>query len=284
MVNILEQLQLFIELTSEKLQEKENKDTALDLFNSFLEQLESGQIRTARHDENGIWQVDERVKKGILFGFRLGEIVSMGEAKVLPFYDKNTYPVQEFDLERKIRIVPGGTSVRRGAFIGDLVTMMPPSYVNVGAFVDEGTMIDSHALVGSCAQIGKRVHLSAAAQIGGVLEPIGAMPVIVEDDAFIGGNCGIYEGTLISRMAVIAAGVILTSSSQVFDLPNKKIITATSEGRLIIPEGAVVVPGARPAKGEFAISHGLSVATPIIVKYRDDRTDKKATLEQALRG
>ena len=280
----LENLQRYMDLSLEQLQDAATKKDACSALGVFLDQLEDGSIRTAYRDENGDWQVNEPVKKGILLGFKLGQIVPMGEKQVLPFYDKDTFPLQQFDLEKKIRIVPGGSSVRRGAFVAEHVTLMPPSYINVGAFVDKNTMIDSHALVGSCAQVGKRVHLSAAAQIGGVLEPIGAVPVIIEDDVFIGGNAGIYEGTIVRSLAVIAAGVILTSSTQVFDLPNQQIIKAKPNAALEIPQRAVVGPGARPAKGDFAKSHGLCVSTPIIVKYRDERTDKKAALEQVLRS
>ena len=260
------------------LEENPSKQTVSE----FLTALETGLIRTAFRNKQGQWQVEPRVKKGILLGFKLGELTSMGDGS-LSFVDKDTFPIQHFGPERKIRVVPGGSSVRRGAYLAPSVTMMPPAYVNVGAFVDEGTLIDSHALVGSCAQVGKRVHLSAAAQLGGVLEPIGALPVIVEDDAFIGGNVGIYEGTVVRSKAVIAAGVILTSSTQIYDLPNERILSAKAGQPLEIPEGAVVVPGARPAKGEFAKAHGLSVATPLIIKYRDAKTNGKAALEEALR-
>lgn len=252
-------------------------------FARFLEELEAGRLRAAACDAAGVWNVDARVKQGILFGFKLGVLQPMGDAG-LPFIDKDTYPLRTFDVSARVRVVPGGSSVRRGACVAPGVTIMPPAYINVGAFVDEGTLVDSHALVGSCAQIGKRVHLSAAAQVGGVLEPVGAVPVIVEDDAFIGGNTGIYEGTIIRARAVLAAGVVLTRSSRVFDLVNEREIVADGDKPLEIPAGAVVVAGSRPASGAWARSLGLQVAAPLIVKFRDDKTDAKATLEAVLRA
>ena len=252
-------------------------------FDRFLALLESGQARAAAPGTDGRWQVDARVKRGVLFGFKLGRLVEMGDA-ALPFVDKDTYPVRAFTPAARVRVVPGGSSVRRGAFVAPGVTIMPPAFVNVGAYVDEGAMIDSHALVGSCAQLGKRVHLSAAAQIGGVLEPVGALPVIIEDDCFIGGNTGVYEGTIVRSRAVLAAGVVLTRSSRVFDLVNEVELAAPVDGPLEIPAGAVVVAGSRPASGAWAQALGLHVAAPVIVKYRDDKTDAKATLEAALRA
>jgi 2,3,4,5-tetrahydropyridine-2-carboxylate N-succinyltransferase len=239
---------------------------------TILDQLERGERRSAYCSPDGVWVTDTEVKTAILELFKQSALVQMG-----PFVDKSAFPAQNFTPQRGVRIVPGGSSVRRGAYVAPGVIIMPPAYINVGAYVDEGTLIDSHALVGSCAQIGKRVHLSAAAQIGGVLEPIGASPVIVENDAFIGGNTGLYEGIHIGSRAVIAAGVILTSSTPIYDLVHGRILT----GR--IPENAVVVPGSRPAKGAFADSHGISLSTPVIVKYRDAKTDSKAALESALR-
>ena len=236
----------------------------------ILEQLESGERRAAYRDAQGLWVPDLEVKQAILQAFKETQVSMMGT-----FIDK--FSTQKFDLSRQVRLVPGGSSVRIGCYVAKGVIIMPPAYINIGAYVDEHTLVDSHALVGSCAQIGKRVHLSAAAQIGGVLEPIGASPVIVEDDAFIGGNTGLYEGIQIGSRAVIAAGVILTSSTPIYDLVHKKIWT----GR--VPENAVVIPGARQAKSDFAKTHGLSLATPIIVKYRDAKTDSKAALESALR-
>ncbi len=280
---IFDALAPFLHLSADDLQKSDVEPKVRAAFAVFLDALESGTIRTASKNSEGVWQVEQRVKQGILLGFRLGKIIEMGDA-CLPFTDKDTYPVQYFSADRRVRLVPGGSSVRRGSYVAPGVTIMPPAYINVGAFVDEGTMVDSHALVGSCAQVGKRVHLSAAAQLGGVLEPIGAVPVIIEDDVFIGGNCGIYEGTIVRTRAVIGAGVILTSSTRVYDLVNQRILSATSESPLEIPENAVVVPGSRPIKGEFAQSHGLSIATPLIIKYRDAKTDGKAALEEALRS
>lgn len=247
-------------------------------FDAFLSALERGELRAAHRDGAG-WVVDPRVKEGILVGFRMGTLVGMAGGA---FVDKDTWPTRTFVPAERIRLVPGGSSVRRGAYLAPGVTIMPPAYVNAGAFVGEGTLVDSHALVGSCAQIGARVHLSAAAQIGGVLEPVGALPVIVEDDVLVGGNVGIYEGTLVRARAVIGAGVVLTASTRVYDLVHERVIGAEG-GVLEIPEGAVVVPGSRPAGGDFAATHGLQIATPLIVKYRDARTDARTALESALR-
>jgi 2,3,4,5-tetrahydropyridine-2-carboxylate N-succinyltransferase len=271
---------------------------ALNAFHALRDALEAGTLRSAEPDPTAPtgWRVNAWVKQGILLGFRLGTLQDMtvfghpnlrngffGEPPRMSFVDKSTYPARDFFREQGIRIVPGGSSVRSGAYLAKGVVMMPPAYVNVGAFVDEGTMIDSHALVGSCAQIGKRVHLSAAAQIGGVLEPINASPVIVEDDALIGGNTGVYEGTIVRARAVLAAGVILTRGTPVYDLPNNTILKATADTPLIIPSGAVVVAGSRAIATEPGKSLGLSVYTPIIVKYRDEKTDISTTLEDILR-
>jgi 2,3,4,5-tetrahydropyridine-2,6-dicarboxylate N-succinyltransferase len=255
---------------------------ALDVLEDFLFALESGAVRAAVPD-HGHWAVQPWVKRAILLGFRLGQIRRY-EDGLFPFFDKDTYPPQSIDgLGRRIRIVPGGSAVRRGAYLGEGVVCMPPMYVNVGAYVGEGTMIDSHALVGSCAQVGRRVHLSAAAQVGGVLEPAGALPVIVEDEVMVGGNCGVYEGTLVRRRAVIGAGVVLTGSTPVYDLVREKVYRRQGEQPLEIPEGAVVLPGSRPLRGEFAGREGLHIATPVIVKYRDEKTDASTALEEALR-
>ena len=252
------------------------------VFETFLTHLEEGRLRAARPVE-GSWQVEPAVKRGILLGFRLGKVVELPGAG-LQFSDKDTYPAQTLPiLERQIRIVPGGNSVRRGAYIGPRVTMMPPAFVNVGAWVGEGTMIDSHALVGSCAQVGKRVHLSAGAQIGGVLEPVGQTPVIVEDDVLVGGMCGVFEGVRLGARAVLGSGVILTASTPVYDLVHERVLRATPEQPLVIPQDAVVIPGARPAQGAWAKELGLSMAAPLIVKYRDQKTDARAALEEALR-
>jgi 2,3,4,5-tetrahydropyridine-2-carboxylate N-succinyltransferase len=263
----------------------DTKPESFDLhFSEFLKKLESGEIRSAEPVDDG-WKVNHWVKQGILLGFKYGVNEEHASAGSLYFYDKSTYPTQKFSPEKQnIRVVPGGSSVRAGSHIGNNVTMMPPMYVNAGAYVGEGTMIDSHALVGSCAQVGKHVHLSASAQLGGVLEPIGALPVIVEDDCMIGGNTGIYEGTQIGKGAVIGAGVILTKSTPVYDLVNETTLRATAEQPLRIPENAVVIPGSRPiTNNTFAKKQGLAVSTPIIIKYRDDKTDSATTLENLLR-
>jgi 2,3,4,5-tetrahydropyridine-2-carboxylate N-succinyltransferase len=253
-------------------------------FSQFLQAIESGEIRAAEKI-NAVWTVHAWVKQGILLGFKYGKNEEQYHSGSFQFFDKNTYPVQKFaGVDRNIRIVPGGSTVRSGAYIGKNVTMMPPMYVNVGAFVDDNTMIDSHALVGSCAQVGKRVHVSAAAQLGGVLEPVGATPVIIEDDCMIGGNTGIYEGTQVGEAAVIGAGVILTRSTPVYDLVHKKVYKASAESPLQIPAGAVVIPGSRPIQNnDYAKDLGLHISSPVIIKYRDDKTDTATTLELLLR-
>lgn len=255
---------------------------AVKTLNLFLAELEKGTIRAAAKDEDGQWTAHTWVKEGILAAFRFGVLAEFASG-ALSFVDKDTVPVRRFRAADGIRIVPGGSAIRRGTFIAKGVVMMPPAYVNIGAYVDEGTMIDSHALVGSCAQIGKRVHLSAAAQIGGVLEPVGNVPVVIEDDVVVGGNCGIYEGTIVRGRAVIGAGVILTGSTPVYDTVRGQVYRRTAERALEIPFGAVVVPGSRPIKGAFAEQHGLSIAAPLIVKYRDEKTDSATALEEALR-
>jgi 2,3,4,5-tetrahydropyridine-2,6-dicarboxylate N-succinyltransferase len=255
---------------------------ALKTIGLFLTELERGTVRAATRDEDGIWKATPWVKEGILAAFRFGVLAEFASG-ALSFIDKDTIPVRRFKLHDGVRIVPGGSSIRRGAYIGKDVVMMPPAFVNIGAHVDDETMIDSHALVGSCAQIGKRVHLSAAAQIGGVLEPVGDVPVVIEDDVVVGGNCGIYEGTIVRGRAVIGAGVILTGSTPVYDLVRDQIYRRTAEHSLEIPYGAVVIPGSRPMKGVFAQHHGLHVASPMIVKYRDEKTDSVTALEEALR-
>jgi 2,3,4,5-tetrahydropyridine-2-carboxylate N-succinyltransferase len=263
---------------------------ALAAFHQLRDALEAGMLRSAEPDPTSAtgWRVNAWVKRGILLGFRLGALEEMNGkhpdgGSILSFVDKATYPAQRFTATQGIRIVPGGSSVRSGAYLARGVVMMPPAYVNAGAVVGEGTMIDSHALVGSCAQIGKRVHLSAAAQIGGVLEPVNASPVIIEDDVLIGGNTGVYEGAIVRSHAVLAAGVILTRGTPVFDLPNNKVLKATPETPLIIPAGAVVVAGSRAITTGPGKDLGLSVYTPIIVKYRDEKTDLSTTLEDLLR-
>lgn len=248
----------------------------------FLAELEKGAVRAASRDEDGIWKPNAWVKEGILAAFKWGVLTEFASGS-LSFIDKDTIPARRFKVLDGVRIVPGGSSIRRGAYIAKGVVMMPPAFVNIGAYVDEETMIDSHALVGSCAQIGKRVHLSAAAQIGGVLEPIGNVPVVIEDDVVVGGNCGIYEGTIVRSRAVIGAGVVLTGSTPVYDIVRSQIYRRTAERPLEIPFGAVVIPGSRPMKGNFAEQHQLSVVTPMIVKYRDEKTDSSTALEEALR-
>lgn len=255
----------------------------------LLTLLESGAIRAARLDDDGIWSAVPWVKRGILLGFRVGVMIDMsmhgsgGDAPTFGFFDKDTYPPRTLSLGDGVRVVPGGSAVRRGAFLAPGVVCMPPMYVNVGAYIGAGSMIDSHALVGSCAQIGERVHLSAAAQIGGVLEPVNASPVIVEDDVVIGGNCGVYEGAVVRSRAVIGAGVILTRGTPVFDMVREQIYRATPDHPLEIPAGAVVVPGARQVTGTWGKTHNLSLVTPVIVKYRDARTDAATVLEDSLR-
>jgi len=263
---------------------------AMDAFLELRAALEAGTLRSAEPDASAAigWRVNAWVKRGILLGFRLGALKEMNgvhpaDGSILSFVDKATYPARRFKPEDGVRIVPGGSSVRSGAFVARGVVMMPPAYVNAGAYVDEGTMVDSHALVGSCAQIGKRVHLSAAAQIGGVLEPVNASPVIIEDDVLVGGNTGVYEGTIVRRRAVLAAGTILTRGTPVYDVVNGAILKATADAPLIIPEGAVVVPGSRAVTGGYGKQMGLSVYTPVIVKYRDEKTDLSTTLEDLLR-
>jgi 2,3,4,5-tetrahydropyridine-2-carboxylate N-succinyltransferase len=256
---------------------------ARTLFLELREALERGELRAA--EPNGeLWHVNAYVKQGILLGFRTGVFAKIGEsAPDASFFDKDTMEPRHFSAADAVRVVPGGSSVRRGAFVARGVTIMPPAYINIGAYVDSDTMIDSHALVGSCAQIGKRVHLSAAAQIGGVLEPVGALPVIIEDDVMVGGNCGVYEGVIVRRGAVLATGTILNGSTAVFDCVNGTVLRATVDAPLEIPPYAVVVPGVRKLKGEFAEANGLGLQTPIIIKYRDAKTDSRTALEGALR-
>ena len=253
------------------------------LFDEFKAQLNRGEVRAAERHPDGSWSVNTWVKQGILLGFRMGRLIEMAPSSTLRFFDKDTYPTRPTTVADNVRIVPGGSSIRDGAYVAPGVVCMPPMYVNVGAYVDEGTMIDSHALVGSCAQIGKKVHLSAAAQIGGVLEPVGAVPVIVEDEVLVGGNCGVYEGAIIRRRAVLASGTIITGSTPIYDLPNGRIIKPEAGQPLIVPEGAVVVPGSRAVTVGAGKEWGLSLATPVIVKYRDEKTDARTELERWLR-
>lgn len=253
----------------------------LDLFNETINGLESGKLRVAQK-KDGKWVVNTEIKQIILAGFKLGKIEDMSQGQ-FPFFDKDTFPVRKFDEADGVRIVPGGSSIRRGAHLASGVIVMPPSYINVGAFIDEGTMIDSHVTIGSCAQIGKNIHISAATQIGGVLEPAGALPTIIEDGAFIGGNCGIYEGTIVEEKAVIGSGVIITSSTALYDATRGCFIEKNINGRVVVPRGAVVVCGSRPISKGAASGSGMHLYCPIIVKYRDDKTSTSVNLEELLR-
>jgi len=255
---------------------------AREIFLQFRDALTRGEIRAVEKTGNS-WKVNVWVKQGILLGFRLGEIKQMGSGECLSFVDKDTFPARKFTVTDKVRVVPGGSSARLGAYIAPSVICMPPMFVNVGAYVDEGTMIDSHALVGSCAQIGKRVHLSAAAQIGGVLEPVNAAPVIIEDDVLVGGNCGVYEGTLVRSRVVLGAGTILTRSTPLFDLVRGEVYRASDERPLEVPQNAVVVPGSRAVYKGKARDWGISLYAPVIVKYRDEKTERGVELEDWLR-
>jgi 2,3,4,5-tetrahydropyridine-2,6-dicarboxylate N-succinyltransferase len=261
-------------------------DDHFRLFEKFQEALNAGQIRAAEPDtasKTG-WHVNIWVKKGILIGFRMGAVVDMSiNSTRQPWFDKATFPVKRITADQGVRIVPGGSSIRGGCFIGKGVTCMPPMYINTGTWVGDGTMVDSHALVGSCAQVGSNCHISAAAQIGGVLEPVGALPVIIEDDVLIGGNCGIYEGTVVKRRAVLGSGVILNRSTPVYDVVRREIYRSTDDDPLVIPEDAVVVAGSRAITSGQGRDWGLSLYTPVIVKYRDAKTDTKIQLEDLLR-
>ena len=263
-----------------------DKSAARDAFFTLQKQLSAGEVRAAEPDAASPsgWRVNTWVKQGILLGFRFGDTVDVSaDHGKWPFYDKDTMPLKKPGLAAGIRIVPGGSTIREGAFVDRTVVCMPPMYVNIGAYIGEGSLVDSHALVGSCAQIGKRVHLSAAAQIGGVIEPVGAMPVIVEDDVLVGGNTGVYEGAVIKQRAVLAAGVVITGSTPIYDLPKGRIIRAEPNQPVVVPEGAVVVPGSRAVTVGQGRDWGLSLATPVIVKYRDDRTDTRTELEAWIR-
>ena len=264
-------------------------EDARSVVRQLLDALEAGTVRAAEKDSvTGEWRAVPWVKRGILLGFRVGGMIDMSlrspnDDVALNFFDKDTYPPRRLSIADGIRIVPGGSSIRRGAYVASGVVCMPPMYINVGAHIGAGTMIDSHALVGSCAQVGERVHLSAAAQLGGVLEPVSASPVVVEDDVIVGGNCGIYEGTVVRRGAVIGAGVVLTRGTPVYDLERETVHRAEGGKPLVIPENAVVVPGARGVKGEWGQGQGISLQTPVIVKYRDEKTDAATALESWLR-
>jgi 2,3,4,5-tetrahydropyridine-2,6-dicarboxylate N-succinyltransferase len=263
-----------------------SRDEARDVFARLRQALSAGTVRAAEPDPSTPtgWRVNTWVKQGILLGFRFGANADMSaDHGKWPFFDKDTLPLKPMTVEAGVRIVPGGSTVRDGAYLGPGVICMPPMYINIGAWVGDSTLVDSHALVGSCAQIGRRVHLSAAAQVGGVLEPVGALPVVIEDEVLVGGNCGVYEGAIVKRRAVLASGVVLTGSTPIYDLPNERIIEPAPGQPLIVPEGAVVVPGTRPITSAKGREWGLSVATPIIVKYRDERTDARTALEQWIR-
>lgn len=263
-----------------------DKTASRDAFFAMQRALSDGGARAAEPDQASPtgWRVNAWVKQGILLGFRFGDMVDCSaDHGKWPFYDKDTMTLKKPGLEAGVRIVPGGSTIRDGAYVAKSVVCMPPMYINIGAYVDEGALIDSHALVGSCAQVGRRVHVSAAAQIGGVIEPVGALPVVIEDDVLIGGNAGVYEGAVVKQRAVIGAGVVLTASTPLYDLPNATIIKAASGQPLVVPEGAVVVPGARAVTVGAGKEWGLSLATPVIVKYRDDRTDTRTELESWIR-
>ncbi|MBI4441881.1 MAG: 2,3,4,5-tetrahydropyridine-2,6-dicarboxylate N-succinyltransferase [Acidobacteria bacterium] len=257
-----------------------------EAFEQLKQGLNSGSLRAAEPVEGESatgWKVNAWVKMGILLGFRIGVIQSLSGDGALAFLDKHTFPLKKIGVESGVRVVPGGSSIRDGCYVGRGVTCMPPMYINAGAYVDDGTMIDSHALVGSCAQVGRRVHLSAASQLGGVLEPVGALPVIVEDDVLIGGNCGIYEGTVVKRGAVIGAGTILTGSTPLYDLVRGQLYRRQGETPLVVPSDAVVVPGSRAVSAGWGKEQGISIYTPVIVKYRDSKTDASIRLEDILR-
>ena len=263
-----------------------SKDAARESFAQLRAELSAGRVRAAEPDSASStgWRVNVWVKQGILLGIRFGDVVDMGIGKGrMPFFEKDTLPLKPLEVTDQVRLIPGGSSVRDGAYLGKGIICLPPMYINIGAYVGDGTLVDSHALVGTCAQIGQRVHLSAAAQIGGVIEPVGAMPVIVEDDVLVGGNCGVYEGAIIKRRAVLAAGTIITGSTPIYDLPNERIIKPEPGQPLVVPEGAVVVPGARQVSVGAGREWGLSLATPVIVKYRDEKTDARTELERWIR-
>ncbi|MCI0352092.1 MAG: 2,3,4,5-tetrahydropyridine-2,6-dicarboxylate N-succinyltransferase, partial [Acidobacteriales bacterium] len=257
-------------------------ESARSTVSELLSALSAGKVRAAQKSADG-WVTYTWVKQGILLAFRIGELKEMGDPNGLSFVDKDTLPLRHFSTRDQVRVVPGGSSVRVGAYVAPSVICMPPMYINVGAYVDEGTLVDSHALVGSCAQIGKRVHLSAGAQIGGVLEPVNALPVVIEDDVLVGGNCGVYEGTQVRARAVLGAGVILTRSTPLYDLVRGEVYRAESDQPLVVPDNAVVVPGARAVNKGKAAEWNLSLYTPVIVKYRDQKTDRSIELEDLLR-
>lgn len=263
--------------------EADFEDEFIGFSEELLNSLNNGSIRAAYKNENGEWIANQWVKQAILLLFKFGHLTDYSINQDFKFYDKNTIPLHPFNLKDNVRIVPGGTSVRNGCYLAPGVIIMPPAYVNIGAYVDSGTMIDSHALVGSCAQLGKNIHLSAASQIGGVLEPANAVPVVIEDNVMIGGNCGVYEGVVVRKGAVLGSGVILTSSMKVYDLVNEKIIQSDKNSPLEIPENAVLIAGSREIKSDFALKNHLSIYTPVIIKYRDEKTNSKTSLTDILR-
>jgi 2,3,4,5-tetrahydropyridine-2-carboxylate N-succinyltransferase len=280
--NLESQIESFFALPAAELTDQRRQE-ALNVFYEFKAALNRGEIRAASRGGDDQWTVHQWVKRGILLGFRLGGMVDYSIDDNFRYFDKETYPTRRVTINDGVRIVPGGTSVREGAYLGQGVTIMPPAYINVGAYVDDGTMIDSHALVGSCAQVGKRCHISAAAQIGGVLEPVGALPVIIEDEVLVGGNCGVYEGTIVRERAILGSGVILTGSTPLFDAVKGEVYRREGDRPLEVPAGAVVVPGARAITVGAAKDWGLSVYAPIIVKYRDEKTESSVKLEEFLR-
>ena len=256
-------------------------EITLDKFLQTLDQLEKGEVRVAEKID-GKWVVNKWVKEVILAGFKLGAVTDMSQGQ-FSFFDKETFPVRKFSAEDGVRIVPGGSSIRRGAYLAPGAIVMPPAYINAGAYVGEGTMVDSHVTIGSCAQVGRHIHISASTQIGGVLEPAGALPTIIEDNAFIGGNCGIYEGTIVQENAVIGSGVIITSATPLFDSTTGDFVPRNEDGRVVVPRGAVVVSGSRPMKKGPGAELGVSLYCPVIVKYRDEKTDGSVRLEDVLR-
>jgi 2,3,4,5-tetrahydropyridine-2-carboxylate N-succinyltransferase len=280
--NLESQIESWFALPASELTE-ERRQEALGVFAEFKSALNRGEIRAASRGDDGQWIVHQWVKRGILLGFRLGGLVDYSIDDNFRFFDKETYPTKRVTINDGVRIVPGGSTVRDGVYVGQGVTIMPPAFINAGAFVDDGTMVDSHALIGSCAQVGKRCHVSAAAQIGGVLEPVGALPVIVEDEVLVGGNCGVYEGAIVRQRAILASGVILTGSTPIFDAVRGEIYRRDGDRPLEVPTGAVVVPGARAINVGPAKDWGLSVYAPVIVKYRDEKTEASVKLEEFLR-
>jgi 2,3,4,5-tetrahydropyridine-2,6-dicarboxylate N-succinyltransferase len=262
---------------------KGEEPAALEAFRRLKAELNAGTVRAAERGADGRWRANAWVKAGILLGFRLGQVGPAAQGGPFPFYDKDTYPLRMLGPDDGVRLVPGGSAIRDGCYVARGVVCMPPMYINVGAYVDEGTMVDSHALVGSCAQIGRRVHLSAAAQIGGVLEPAGALPVVIEDEVLVGGNCGVYEGTVVRERAVLAPGTLLTGGTAVFDLVHDRVYRREGDRPLEIPPGAVVVPGTRPVRSGPGRDAGIGLYTPVIVKYRDEKTDIAVRLEELLR-